>query len=90
MTIVYQTSVMGEADLRVALVERDQADLLVYKTPSAASATKSGRWYLTRRREEADCIIYVGPVGFAKVTICFVASPAEAGWQGQRPAHSLV
>ena len=90
MTIAYQTSVMQDADLRVALVERDEADLLVYRAHSAASATAAGRWFLTRRREDADCTVYVGPVGFAKIKICYVDSPAEAGWQGQRPANSPV
>ena len=79
---IYQTSLMGEADVRVAIVDnRGQADLLVHKVGSWALAHGDARWYLTRDKQEATVWICVCSQGMADVFIHFVKTYGEAGWQ---------
>lgn len=91
MTVVYQTSHPGEAGLRVALVDRGMADLLVYRTASRGMANRDSMWFITRDRQEAGvCVCFVSP-GMAQLKIAFVSTHGEAGWQNPRlrGAHKL-
>lgn len=85
MAIIYQASNPGDADLRVALVDRGRADLLVYRVSSRGMAHGDALWYITRDRQEAGVrVCFVSP-GMAQVTVCLVSSDGEAGWQRPRP-----
>lgn len=81
MARIYQTTSMGEAHIRVAIVSRGDADLLVYRYSSRGAAYGDARWFITRDRQDATCLIYAVSQGMADVKICFVDSLSEAGWQ---------
>lgn len=82
MARIYQTTSMGEAHIRVALVtDRGQADLLVHRVSSWGLATSDARWFITHNRHDATSWIYFTSIGMAQIKICFVDSPGEAGWQ---------
>jgi len=85
MTVVFQTTSPGEAQVRVALVARGKADLLVHRVSSRGLAHGDALWYVTRDRQEANVRICFVSEGMAEVCICFVDSLGEAGWQRPRP-----
>jgi len=83
---IYQTASMGEAHVRVAIVDnRGYADLLVYRANSWGLAYGDERWYITRNKQDATAWVYFTTPGFAQLKVCFVTSPAEAGWQRPSP-----
>ena len=77
---IYQTNNMGEADVRVAIVQRGNADLLVHRAASWGLATGDAQWFITRERQDATASVYFTAQGFAQLTICFVDQAGEAGW----------
>ncbi|WP_294298951.1 DUF6150 family protein [uncultured Chryseobacterium sp.] len=81
MAIIYQTQLMGEAHIRVALVSRGEADLLVHRASSRGLAAGDGQWFITRDKQEASCYVFFTSVGMAQVTVSFVDNYGEAGWQ---------
>ncbi|BEV02818.1 DUF6150 family protein [Chryseobacterium gambrini] len=81
MARIYQTTYMGEAHIRVAIVSRGDADLLVHRVSSWGSAKGDARWFITRDKQDASCWIFVTSLGMADLKICFVDSQGEAGWQ---------
>lgn len=82
MARIYQAASMGEAQIRVAIVEaRGEADLLVYRVRSWGLACGDARWFITRDRQDASASVYFTSPGFAQVSVCFVNSQGEAGWQ---------
>jgi hypothetical protein len=81
MARIYQTPLMGEAHIKVALVSRGDADLLVRRVDSAGMAGSEGHWYITRDKEDAGTWVCFTSVGFAEVKVCFVDSAGDAGWQ---------
>lgn len=86
MARIYQTPVMGEAHVRVAIVDsRGEADLLVYRASSWGMAYGDARWYITRNKQDATAWVFFTTRGFAQIKICFVDNQSEAGWQ--RPSR---
>ncbi len=85
MVRIYQTPGMGEAHVRIALVERGMADLLVYRVSSWGMAHGEARWFITRDRQDADVWVFFTSVGMAQIKVCFVGSMGEAGWQQASP-----
>jgi hypothetical protein len=85
MARIYQTASMGEAHLRVAIVERGQADLLVYRANSWGMAYGDARWFITNDKQDATTWIYFTSIGMAQIKICFVDAQGEAGWQVGKP-----
>jgi hypothetical protein len=86
MARIYQTSLMGEAHIRVALVhDRGEADLLVHRVSSWGLAHGDARWFITRDKQDATAWVFFTSRGFAQVNICFVDTLGEAGWQ--RPSR---
>ncbi|PTT76929.1 MULTISPECIES: DUF6150 family protein [unclassified Chryseobacterium] len=81
MARIYQATSMGEAHIRVAIVSRGDADLLVHRVSSWGLANGDAHWFITRNKQEATCWIYAVSQGMADVKICFVDSYGEAGWQ---------
>lgn len=81
MARIYQTTNMGEAKLRVALVSQGEADLLVHRVSSWGLAHGDALWYITRDKQEATAWLYFTSVGMAQIKICFVDSYGSAGWQ---------
>lgn len=83
MARIYQTPLMGEANIKVALVtSRGEADLLVHRVTSWGLASGDARWFITRDKQDATACVYFTTPGFAQVSICFVDNYSEAGWQG--------
>lgn len=80
MARIYQTNNMGEADVRVALVPRDNADLLVHRVASWGLAHGDAQWCITRERQDATASVYFTSQGFAQLCISFVDQASEAGW----------
>lgn len=85
MAIVYQTTNMGEAQVRMALVDRGSADLLVHRVGSRGLARGDALWFVTRDRQDASVVVCFTSPGMAQLKICFVDTLGEAGWQGRRP-----
>ncbi|MCY1662629.1 DUF6150 family protein [Chryseobacterium sp. SL1] len=85
MARIYQTSIMGEAHIRVAIVNRGEADLWVHRVSSWGVARGDALWFFTANKQDAGCWLYFGPIGLAQVKICFVDSYGEAGWQKNSP-----
>lgn len=81
MARIYQTTYMGEAHIRVAIVSRGDADLLVYRAASWGLASGDAHWFITRNKQDADFLIFFTSPGMADLKICFVDSQGEAGWQ---------
>ncbi|SIT15501.1 DUF6150 family protein [Chryseobacterium gambrini] len=81
MARIYQVASMGEAHIRVAIVSRGDADLLVNRVSSWGLAHGDALWYITRNKQDATCVISFVSVGMAQVKICFVDTYSEAGWQ---------
>lgn len=88
MAILYQTMNMADATLRVALVPRADADLLVHRVATPGLAHGDAHWFITRSRSDATSLVHFTSLGMAQLTVCFVASHGEAGWQKPRP-HSI-
>lgn len=84
MAIVYQTTTLGDAQLRVALVERGSADLLVHRVSSFGLAHSDALWCITHDRQSATVIVCFTSQGMAQLKICFVDNYGEAGWQMPR------
>lgn len=84
---IFQSETMGEADLRVAIVPRDNADLLVHRVSSPGLARGDAVWYMTRDRQEATARVFFVSQGMAQLKICFIDKRGEAGWQVPRPRH---
>ncbi|MDN2672254.1 MULTISPECIES: DUF6150 family protein [unclassified Janthinobacterium] len=87
MARIFQAQSMGEADVRVALVERGSADLLVHRVASWGLAHGDALWYITRDRQSATASVFFVSQGMAQLKICFVDSHGEAGWQAPRPRN---
>ena len=85
MAIIYQASNFGDADLRVALVDRGMADLLVHRVAARGLAHGDALWYSTRHREDASVRVFFVSPGMAQLKIFFVPNQDEAGWQRPRP-----
>ncbi|RDU94723.1 DUF6150 family protein [Trinickia dinghuensis] len=81
MAYIYQTSTMGEAHIRVALVARGFADLLVHRVNSLGLAHGDALWFITKDKQLATSWLFFTSPGMADVKICFVDSYGEAGWQ---------
>ncbi|AYR24590.1 DUF6150 family protein [Herbaspirillum rubrisubalbicans] len=88
MARIYQTTSMGDATLRVALVaDLGMADLLVYRVADQGSAQGDGFWYITKDRHEATSRLVFTSIGMAQVKVHFVDDWGRAGWQnGSRQA----
>jgi len=83
---VYQTASLGEAQIRIAIVDaRGQADLLVHRVGSWGLARGDALWYITRDKQDATVWIHPCSLGMAEVRICFVDTYAEAGWVRSHP-----
>ena len=80
MARIFQTNNMAEADLRVAIVPRGNADLFVHRVASLGLAHGDAQWFITRERQDATAGVYFTSQGFAQLTICFVDQASEAGW----------
>ena len=81
MARVYQAASMGEAQLRVAIVnDRGQADLLVHRVGSWGLAHGDALWFITRNKQDATVWIFPCSIGMAQVRVYFVDNYAEAGW----------
>lgn len=80
MARIYQTATLGEAQIRIAMVSRGVADLLVHRVSSRGLAHGDARWYITRDRHDATVLIATCSQGMADVCVCFVDSYGEAGW----------
>lgn len=80
MAHIYQTNNMGDADLRVAIVQRGDADLLVHRVDSWGLAHGDAHWFISRDRQSATAGIYFTSQGYAQLSICFVDNASEAGW----------
>lgn len=87
LAIIYQTTNMGDAQVRIAFVDRGNADLLVHRVTSPGLARGDGLWFVTRDRRIATVTVYFTSVGMAQLKICFVDSDSEVGWQVPRPRH---
>jgi hypothetical protein len=86
MARIYQAPVMGEAQIRIAIVSnRAEADLLVCKVDSYGMAIGDALWYITRDKENATCRVYFTSVGMAQINIYMVTTRGEAGWQRAHP-----
>lgn len=82
MARVYQAASMGEANVRVALVDsRGEADLLACRVGSWGMAAGDALWFITRNRQDASVSVFFTSPGFAELKVCFVDSRSEAGWQ---------
>lgn len=82
MARIYQAATMGEAHVRVAIVEsRGDADLLVYRASSWGMAHGDAHWFITRDKQDATAWVFFTSRGFADVQVCFVNNRGEAGWQ---------
>ena len=80
MARIYQTENLADADVRVAIVERGNADLLVQRVSSLGLAQGDALWHLTHDRQDATTrVVFVSP-GMAQLSISFVDSAREAGW----------
>lgn len=86
MPTIYQSPSMGDAHVRVALVERGKADLLVHRVGSRGLADGEARWFIARDKQDADLYVFFTSEGMAQLKVCFVDTYGEAGWQGPRPA----
>ncbi|WP_428243266.1 DUF6150 family protein [Gynuella sp.] len=81
MARIFQTTVMGEAHFRVAIVDHPgQADLAVYRVSSWGEAHGDGLWYITRHKQDANLWLYFGSIGIAQFKVCFVSDRGQAGW----------
>lgn len=87
VAIVFQTNNMGEARLRLALVDRGRADLLVHRVLSPGLAYGAARWFITRDKHQATLVACFTSQGMANLTICFVDSYGAAGWQNDQARH---
>ncbi|MDQ0639312.1 hypothetical protein QF042_002877 [Pedobacter sp. W3I1] len=82
MARIYQTTSMGEAHIRIALVtDRSQADLLVHRVSSLGLASGDALWFTTSNKQDATCWVFFTSIGMAQIKVCFVDSLGEAGWQ---------
>jgi hypothetical protein len=91
MARIYQTTSLGEAQVRVALVaDRAQADLLVYRVGSWGLAHGDALWFITRDKQDANCWIHMTSLGMAELKLCFVDTYGEAGWVTPRLSASPV
>jgi hypothetical protein len=86
MPTVYQTTDLGEAQVRATLVGQGNTDTPVHHMRRGL-AHGDALWYVTRDRQEADVVVCITSQGMAQLRICFVDSDGEAGWQKPKPRH---
>lgn len=81
MARVYQTASMGEAHVRLAVVnDMGMADLCVHRVSSWGLAHGAARWFITKDKQDADLWVYFCGVGMAQLKVYFVNNYGEAGW----------
>jgi hypothetical protein len=90
VTTIYQTATMGEARVRVALVDRGSADLLVHRVVSRGLAHGDALWFFTREPQSANAHAYFTSQGMAQLKVCFVDTFGEAGWTKPHPLRGRL
>ncbi|MCY7293854.1 DUF6150 family protein [Alteromonas sp. a30] len=88
---VFQTFNQGEAHY-IAYITQDvsQADLCVYITKNQGLAYGENRWFITNNKTQTDKTLFFGSRGSAQLVVCFVNSPALAGWQRNHPLQGKL
>lgn len=82
MARIYQTSTMGETQLRVAIVDAmGEADLWVKRVDSWGLAVGDARWFVTASRQDATCRVFFCSQGMAQLKVAFVDAYGQAGWR---------
>lgn len=82
MARIYQTSLQGEAHIRLAVVDNPaQAELWVCRMSSWGLAYGDARWFITNNKQDANVWAYFGSIGTAQLCIHFVPTVGMAGWQ---------
>lgn len=82
MPKIKQTFNISEANTIATITqEKGKADLCVLIVNSPGMAWSEERWYITDNDSDASSTIYFGKSGRSSLKVCFVKSPAEAGWQ---------
>lgn len=86
MAWIYQTETIGEARIRVAIVDHPgEADLCVYLVNSIGLASGDSYWFVDKSRQSARTWVYFTSRGMAQVKICFVKNRGMAGWNKSHP-----
>ena len=86
MARIFQTASLGEAHLRVALVNQPgEADLWVNIVSSWGWAAGEALWFICPSKQEANAWVYFGSIGMAQLKLAWVAHPGQAGWQVDHP-----
>ena len=81
MARVFVTDTLGEAEVRVAVVEEQGfADLLVHRVGTRGQARGDERWYLTDSRGDATCRVFLCSPGMSELIVCMVDTYGAAGW----------
>ena len=82
MAVVFQTFSYADAQVRVHVTtDRGRADLWVHVVEQRGLSSGDAAWYMTANRAEASSRIYLCSRAVADLTVCFVSSRAQAGWQ---------
>lgn len=88
MAWVYQTGLIGEAHIRIAVVDDPgMADLCVYLVDSLGMASGDKYWFMDTDKESARTWVCVTGRGMSQVDVCFVRNRGMAGWQRQHPCE---
>ena len=88
---VFQTFNQGEAHHLVHITaDTGRADLCVYITKNQGLAYGESRWFISSARTNTDKTLFFGALGAAQLVVCFVLSPALAGWQRAHPLQGRL
>lgn len=91
MANVFQTSTLGEANLRVAIVDTPgMADLWVHKVATMGLACGDALWFMTETKGEAKVWVYYCSIGMSQLKVCFVPTKGMAGWQNEHPLNDKI
>lgn len=84
MAWVYQTSTMGDAHIKAAIVDQPGlADLCVFLVSNRGFACGDAYWFVDDCRDSAHTRVYFTAIGMAQVKVCFVKNRGLAGWKNE-------
>ncbi len=89
--LVYQTFNVGEAHMPIHITHNpNAADLCVFITKNRGLAQNESCWFICGTKATADKTFNFGSRGIARLSVCFVPSLGQAGWQRAHPLQGKL
>lgn len=89
--IVFRTTTIGNADLRIAIIDDYRmADLIVRLVDSPGLATDDSTWYMSKTNVSGCMKAYFCSPGMAHISVSFTTNKELSGWTRQHPMQEKL